>query len=95
VNGNGHSSTPLFDPPRVNQPPVQEEWPNVIYEKQAEANSGLQEVIGADGEQVSLVAAQAEQGRYYVDQTTGQIWDRTYWESIHGVTPVASKSEAL
>lgn len=94
-NGNGHSSAPLFDPPQVNQPPVREEWPNVIYEKQAAANSGLQEVIGADGEQVSLVAAQAEQGRYYVDQTTGQIWDRTYWERIHGATPEASKTEAL
>jgi hypothetical protein len=94
-NGNGHSSAPLFDSPQANQSSAPEEWPNVIYEKQAAAQEGLQEVIGADSERIDLTAAQAKPGRYYVDQATGQIWDRSYWESIHGVTTEASKTESL
>jgi hypothetical protein len=91
-NGNGNGSGngrpgALFDLSHVEQPSAEEEWPQEVYDRPGAEQADLREVIGVEGEQVSLAAAQADTGRYYVDQATGQVWDRNHWESLHGISP--------
>jgi hypothetical protein len=42
-------------------------------------------VIGS-GERVSMQVAIHDQERYHVDIANRTIWDRAYWEILHGET---------
>jgi hypothetical protein len=50
-------------------------------------HSRLRDVIGgAEGSQISQAKALADKEQYVVDLATEQIWDRQYWEQLHGRT---------
>jgi hypothetical protein len=89
-NGNGNGYSPLFDSSAIDQPRTSEEWPHVVYES-PETRSSMLDVIGTNSDRVSLATAQADPSTYYVDQVTGQVWNRKHWESLHGI---ANESEA-
>jgi hypothetical protein len=69
----------LFDPPAAPQGPQTDE----PFAPHQAAGSDLREVIGATGIKVSLAEALANPNMYFVNQATGQIWDRAYWNSLH------------
>jgi hypothetical protein len=47
--------------------------------------SPLRDVVGGPaGQRVTLAEALADPDRYVVNSATGQVWDRDYWDLIHG-----------
>lgn len=67
-------------------PPVDgNQWPEEVEERPESVETEVREVIGGNGDKISLSAALANGDRYYVDGATGQIWDRNHWNSLHGI----------
>jgi hypothetical protein len=74
---------PIFDPPSA--PAEGSSRPHGNDSTAASENdANLREVIGVPNQRVTLVEAVARPDLYYVIQATGQIWDRAYYESLHG-----------
>jgi hypothetical protein len=82
---NGHADA-LFEIPQANQTQQSAGTTQAEEVRPGAARFDLRDVIGTDGEQVTLAAALADRGRYYVDQSSGQIWDRKHWEGLHGLS---------
>lgn len=77
VDGASTATGPLFDPVIVGHGTAAAA-PN----EGSEAPVGV--IGGADGERVLRSDARAATGRYHVDDATGLVWDRAYWEQLHG-----------
>jgi hypothetical protein len=86
-NGAGQQAPtprPLFEPAPLSCPPRGLSTPLGSPAPRPD-HSRLRDVIGgAAGTQVSLATALADQEQYFVDPATGQVWDRQYWEQLHG-----------
>ena len=50
----------------------------------SDTGADLREVIGSDGERISLAAAIADPQRYWVDPETHEIWDSNFRNSLMG-----------
>jgi len=73
----GSAGEPLFDPVVVGRGATSGSAPEA-----SEATVGV--IGGADGERVLRSDARAAADRYHVDDATGLVWDRAYWEQLHG-----------
>jgi hypothetical protein len=80
----------LFDPARVGQGHAE---PQQCAEP-APADELVEVIGGAPGEQVHRTDAQTEPDHYYVDDRTGVVWNRQYWESIHGTHDNEDQADA-
>jgi hypothetical protein len=82
-----NGSTPLFDPAVVAQPQTETTRVN-------DADEPVEVIGGAGGERVRRSEAHAQHDRYYVDEITGQVWDRRYRESLHSIPEDDDRPEA-
>lgn len=80
------STSPLFDFPLPQQNRPGAEAARADEAGTVGAKADLRDVIGSDGLRVSLAEALADVDRYYVDQTSGQVWVRGHWEGLHAMS---------
>jgi hypothetical protein len=57
------------------------------------AERELQAVVGTD-EHISLHDAARDPDRYYVDMTNRAVWDRAYYDALHGVSSMLDEQAA-
>ena len=80
VGGDGALFTPPAEPGPAADAPTPTEEP---------ASDELRDVIGGDGDRVRLADALADADRYHVDPASLDVWDRAYWEELHGSPTVS------
>jgi hypothetical protein len=84
TTGGSRQASPLFDLPAAEPPAANNPGLHVVPENAANTDSQGRDVIGVRGERVSLAVAQADPDHYYVNPMSGEIWNRTLWESLNG-----------
>jgi len=73
----GQSSAPSADSPVTPPPPAG---------VSPAAEGEMVDVIGGtDGQRIRLADALADSNRYYVDPTTGWVWNGPHWEALRGM----------
>ncbi len=61
--------------------------PRVSVDLPANSEPQIEVLGGQVGERVTLVEAQANKDRYLVDGEGRRVWDRAYYEALHGTAP--------
>ncbi len=57
------------------------------------AEEDLHAVVGTD-EHISMHDAARDSQRYYVDMTNRAVWDRSYYEALHGAASTSDEQAA-